>query len=470
MKIISACSSLLFLLIVQTICAEVRLPAIIGNHMVLQQRSETKIWGWCDPNEKITVKTSWDTTNFKTTGGSNAKFSLAIRTPAAGGPFTITISGNNNITLDDVLVGEVWLCSGQSNMSMNFNALNYPEEVAAATNTQIRLFQIPRSTADFPQDDTRAQWVVCNPEDMKRFSAVGYFFGSKIQQQLSQPVGLINASWGGTPAETWTPQELVKNDTALRAAAMQLKPAAGWPVIPGAAFNAMINPITNYQIAGALWYQGEANVNTWSTYQSLLTTMIGSWRARYGKVFPFYLVQIAPYAGYGADNYRSALLREAETKVLTYPKTGMVVISDLVNDIKNIHPTMKKEVGTRLADYALAETYGKTGLAYRSPEFKTMKVEKNKARLSFDYAPNGLVTKNGAPINFYIAGADQVFKPATARVDGSSVVVFNKEVPQPVAVRFGFTNDAMPNLYSKDGLPVNAFRTDDWPVQSTTTR
>jgi len=317
--------------------AEVRLPAIIGSHMVLQQKSDIKLWGWCEPGEKIKVKTDWDTTTCTTIALSNAKWTVQLKTPAAGGPYKIIINGDNTIVLEDVMIGEVWICSGQSNMEMNINwGLNYPEDVANAINKSIRFFHIPRLTADYPQEDTKARWVVCNPGDMKRFSAVGYFFGNKLQQDLNVPVGLINASWGGTPAEVWTPKESVDNDSALKKAAAQLSPATGWPVTPaGATYNAMIYPVTNYKIAGALWYQGEANVGTYSTYQFLLTTMIAAWRKAFQKDFTFYLVQIAPYAGYGKDNCKSALFREAQTKVLSYPNTGMVVISDLVNDIND---------------------------------------------------------------------------------------------------------------------------------------
>jgi sialate O-acetylesterase len=450
-----------------TTVAEVRLPAIISSHMVLQQNSDVMIWGWCDPNEKIRVNTDWDTTTYQTAGLSSARWSVLLKTPGAGGPYRITIAGSNTITLEDVLLGEVWVCSGQSNMEMNINwGLKYPEDVAKATNQNIRFFHMARATSEYPQDDTKSRWVVCNPEDMKRFSAVGYFFGSKLQQDLSVPVGLINSSWGGTPAEAWTPAADIEKDSSLNQAAAKLSPAPGWPVTKGSTFNAMIYPIKNFRIAGAIWYQGESNVGTWSTYEPLLKTMISAWRKAFQTDLPFYLVQIAPFSGYGTDNYKSALLREAQTRMLSYPKTGMVVVSDLVDDIKDIHPKMKKEVGLRLADYALAETYGKAELPHKSPVYKSMKVEKNKIRISFDFADKGLVVKGEKPTEFFIAGQDQVFMPATARVDGSTVVVWNPKITNPVAVRFGFSNAAMPNLFSREGLPVNLFRTDDWPVQT----
>ncbi len=459
-----------FLFLSASLSAQVRLPAIIGDHMVLQQNSTAKIWGWCDVGEKITLKTDWDTTNYTITGTPEANWSVAIKTPAAGGPYKITINGKNNIVIDDVLIGEVWLCSGQSNMEMSasWGLKQFDADVAAANNKNIRFFHVPRTTAAYPQNDVVAKWVVCNPEDMRRFSLAGYFFGQKLNQELGVPVGLINSSWGGTPAEVWTPKETIEEDAVLKQAANELKKVPWGPITAGYNYNAMIYPLINYPIAGALWYQGEANVGAAKTYQALFSAMIQSWRKAWNKEFPFYFVQIAPYEGYGADNENSARLREAQSKTLALPNTGMVVTTDLVDNIKDIHPQMKREVGLRLANYALAQTYGKKDLAYKSPTYQNMKVEKNKIRLFFNDAENGLVTKGGAPTEFYIAGEDKVFLPATAKIEGNTVLVWNKSIKNPVAVRFGYTNAAMPNLFSKEGLPVNNFRTDDWDVHTVT--
>lgn len=447
--------------------AEIRLPAIIGTHMVLQQNSMVNMWGGCEPGEKIKITTNWDTTTYNTVGTYWAKWSLPLKTPARGGPYTITIQGSNRIVLEDVLIGEVWACSGQSNMEMSYNwgkPNKFDKDVTSATNTNIRFFNIPKQTALYPQEDVKARWVVCTPDEMKKFSLVGYFFGQKLQQDLKSPVGLINASWGGTPAEAWTPKELVEQDFALTKAASTLKALYSWPVTPGAAYNAMIYPLINYNITGVIWYQGESNTGTADTYQSLFTTMIGAWRKVWEKEFPFYFVQIAPYT-YGNNNI-GALLREAQTKTLSYPKTGMVVTSDLVDNIKDIHPRMKKEVGLRLANLALADTYKKRIAGYNSPIYKNMKIEKDKIRVYFDHAEDGLVTKGGTPTDFYIAGEDKNFEPAQAMIEGNAVVVWSNTIKSPVAVRFGFNNIAMPNLYSTSGLPVNLFRTDDWPVNT----
>ena len=434
--------------------------------MVLQQDTKVKIWGWCDPGEQVKLKADWDTTTYKARGTSSATWSIELNTPAAGGPHRISIDGNNHIDLEDVVTGEVWICSGQSNMEMNYNwgLPAYANEVASGANNSIRFFYIPKTTSQFPQEDVKAKWVVCTPDEMKHFSAVGYFFGSSLQKTLNVPVGLINANWGGTPAEVWTPAGLVDSDNTLKQAASQLKPSDWWPVTPGATYNAMIFPLTNYSIAGTIWYQGESNVGTASTYQSLFITMIGAWRKAWDKNFPFYYVQIAPYSGYENNGHQNsaAFLREAQARTLSYPNTGMVVTTDLVDNIKDIHPKLKKEVGLRLANYALSETYGKKGLAYKSPMYKSMKVEKNRIRIEFDHAEKGLVSKGGTPTEFYISGEDGKFVSATAKIEGSSVVVWSKEIQKPVAVRFGFTDAAMPNLFSREGLPVVPFRTDSW--------
>ena len=450
-----------FVFSIISVFADVRLPAIIGNHMVLQQNSKVKLWGWCSPAEKIVISTSWDTTTYETNGDNGARWVAEVNTPKAGGPYSIKIKANNEVLIEDVLIGEVWVCSGQSNMEWSGDQ-NLPQSKAEspnATNTGIRFFYVAKSTSEAPQNDLSGKWVVCNPEDMLHFSAVGYFFGKQLNAKTKFPVGLINSNWGGTPAEVWTPKEIVESDQELKAASDKLGELAWWPNKPGLIYNAMIYPIVNYKIAGAIWYQGESNVGTHYAYQKLFTSMINSWRKSWGNEFPFYFVQIAPYS-YGDDQLNGALLREAQTKALSYPNTGMVVISDLVDDIKNIHPIEKIKVSERLANLALAETYGIKGLSYKNPMYKTHTIEKGKIRVSFDNVPTGLVTKGGDVTEFYIAGSDLKFLPAKAKIEGNTVVVSNKEVKDPVAVRFGFTNTSIPNLFSSEGLPVNLFRTD----------
>ena len=453
----------LFLFFVSTLLtlAEVRLPAILGSHMVLQQQSKVKIWGWSAPAEKIIITVSWDNSTYEIKGSRGARWLTEITTPQAGGPYTIKIKGTNEIILEDVMIGEVWVCSGQSNMewSADQGLQQSKEEAPLATNKKIRFFYVPKSTSSTPQDDVRAKWVVCNPEDMLHFSAIGYFFGKQINQSTSYPVGLINSNWGGTPAEVWTPSDVVLNDPDLRQAAAKIPSFDWWPYLSGDAFNAMIYPLTNFSIAGALWYQGESNVDTHYGYRRLFTSMIDSWRKAWGKEFPFYFVQIAPF-DYSSAHINGAYLREAQTQAATHPKTGMVVISDLVDNVKDIHPNLKKEVAARLADYALAETYSKNIGSYKSPVYKTHSIEKAAIRVHFDNVTTALVAKGGELTDFQIAGADGNFLPAKARVEGRTVLVYHPSIKEPKHVRFGFTNTAMPNLFSAEGLPVNLFRTD----------
>jgi sialate O-acetylesterase len=445
--------------------AEVRLPSVIGSHMVLQQNSQVNLWGWCSPAEKIVIKTSWDTVTYQTVGESSAKWILKIKTPAAGGPYTITI--NKTIILDDVMTGEVWLCGGQSNMewSGDQGLKQSLDEMPNASNRSIRFFYIQKSTSQFPQDNCEGIWKVCTPEEMKHFSALGYFFGKNLQESLNVPVGLINSNWGGTAAEVWTPGPLVDNDPVLKAASQKLNPAPWWPNLPGYTFNAMINPITNFEISGVIWYQGEGNAATYSTYKSLINKMIESWRQAWHKEFPFYYVQIAPFSGYGNYNI-CALQREAQTGCLSIKRTGMVVISDLVDDLTNIHPVNKIDVAKRLANLALSDNYGKTGIPYKFPLYKSMEVVKDKIRISFENADNGLIVNGKTISEIYIAGDDRQFLPAMSKIEGNGLVVWNKTIKTPVAVRFGFSNSAISNLFSKEGLPVNLFRTDNWDIDT----
>lgn len=457
-----------FILLALYAFAEIRLPAVFSDNMVLQQQSAVAVWGWSAPGEKIYVTNSWSQTIDSTQATGNARWKLTINTPAAGGPHTVTIKGSNTIELKNVMIGEVWVCSGQSNMQ--WSSLNGLPEVDAelpdAANANIRFFQIPQTTSEYPQDDCAATWKECNTQTLKSFSAVAYFFGKKLQADLNVPIGLINTSWGGTPAEVWTPKELVENDAELKAAAGKLGPVNWWPNTPGATYNAMVAPITSFNIAGAIWYQGESNVGTYNSYDKLMRTMIGGWRKAWNKDIPFYYVQIAPFR-YG-NKHTGALLREAQTKTSAFSKTGMVVITDLVEDVKDIHPRQKKQVGERLAGWALAETYAQSGIIYKSPVYKSFEVNKNKITVHFDHAEEGLALKTGdkKATAFYIAGEDRVFVPADVKIEGNTVVVSNKQVKSPVAVRFSFSNTGIGNIFNKAGLPVNPFRTDGWEADT----
>jgi len=447
--------------------AIVRLPPIISSNMVLQQNSKATLWGWSDPSERITIISSWKTKIDTVNAPNSGKWKTMISTPPAGGPFTITIKGRSNtIVLENVLIGEVWLCSGQSNMEMSNNQ-QIKDELPNSKNDNLRFFTVAKKTSEYPQDHAEGQWVSCNEETLRRFSAAGYFFGKKLQTELNNvPIGLIQSAWAGTPIELWESMEVIQSDPIMIEASTRIKDVTYRPNKPGLIYNAMIYPIMNYSIAGTIWYQGEGNAPRAYAYEKMLTGMIGSWRKQNGNEFPFYIVQIAPFA-YPTE-IEAALLMEQQTRALSYPKTGMVVITDLVDNVKDQHPKDKLTVGLRLANLALAETYGKNIPApmYKNPLYKKMEVSKGKISLYFDNAPNGFLVKDdGKPTEFMIAGSDKNFVPAEVKIEKDRIVVSSKDIKEPVAVRFSFTSTAMSNVFNKEGLPVNPFRTDSWEIK-----
>lgn len=438
--------------------AEVRLPAIFGDHMVLQQQSTVLLWGWANPMEEITVTSSWDGAVYTTKADNYANWRLTVNTPAAGGPFEITIRGNNIIILGDILIGEVWLASGQSNMqwSANMGIDGAEAHVAAADHPRIRLFQVGHRSADSRQLDLEGQWEVCTPQSMQNFSAVGYFFARRLQEKLNVPVGIINSSWGGTPAETWINPEVIAADAALASAAEKINPMPWCPEAPGQTYHSMIAPLIPFPLAGVIWYQGETNTANAESYTDMFSALIQNWRSEWGQDFPFYFVQIAPYK-YETPHV-GAQVRDAQRRTLQLPHTGMVVVSDIGN-IDDIHPRNKEDVGKRLAGWALAKTYKKEGIPYSGPLYHAMEVEGKKIRLHFDHAENGLVARAGPLTHFELAGADGAFVPAKAKIDGNTVLVSAREIKEPAAVRFAWSNTAEPNLFNKEGLPASTFTT-----------
>lgn len=446
--------------------AIIRLPPIMSSNMVLQRNKGATLWGWADPSERFVIISSWKTAVDTVTAFNSGKWKAKISTPEAGGPYTITIKGRRNtIVLENILIGEVWVCSGQSNMEMS-NTQQIKDELPNAKNNNIRFFTVAKKTADYPQDHAEGEWVTCNEETLSRFSAVGYFFGKKLSKELNNvPIGLIQSAWSGTPVELWEPNEVIESDPVMKEAATKIRDVTYRPNKPALIYNAMIYPIANYTIAGTIWYQGEGNTVRAHAYEKMFTGMIGAWRKQFGSDFPFYYVQIAPYTY--ESSYEAALLMEQQTRSLSYPKTGMVVITDLVDNVKDQHPKNKLDVGLRLANLALAETYGqKIPLpVYKNPRYKNMEISKGKINLYFDNAPNGFVVKGGEkPTEFFIAGSDQNFLPADVTLEKGKIVVSNKQVPNPVAVRFSFSNTAMSNVFNKEGLPIIPFRTDNWEV------
>lgn len=488
----------LLLVVTALASADVKLPSVIGDNMVLQQNTSASLWGWADAGEEISVKASWHAETVRTETSQSGKWLVKIPTPKASGPHTITIAGNNSIELKNVMSGEVWVCSGQSNMQWTVSNSNNPEEeIAAAKYPNIRLFYVPRTVALYPQDDCKADWKECSPETIPEFSAVAYYFGRSLNRELDVPIGLIHTSWGGTPAESWTRREILTSDDKLvpiveryeknradyprqlaehqtkleewEAAAEKAKadgkdaprkprgprnPVSSWT--PSGLYNAMIAPLLNYTIQGAIWYQGESNAGRAYQYQTLFPAMIKNWRTDWNLGdFPFYFVQIAPYRGQIPE------IREAQLIALkTVPNSGMVVTTDIGN-VNNIHPRNKQDVGKRLALWALAKTYGENKIVYSGPIYRAKRIEGNRIRLYFDYVGSGLRADGGELTHFTIAQKGQDFVPAKAVIEGSTIVVSSPDVANPTDVRFGWENSAEPNLFNKEGLPASPFRTDD---------
>ncbi|GAA3775640.1 sialate O-acetylesterase [Flavobacterium ginsengiterrae] len=446
-----------FLTIYSSATANITLPNIFGDNMVLQRNSEVKIWGWANPKEEIKLTSGWNNQEYKTIANNQAKWELTIKTPEAGGPFTISIKGYNEVILKNILIGEVWLCSGQSNMEMSasWGIDNGDEEVKNAKDFNIRFFTVSKSTATTPQNNVLGNWVESTPETMKYFSAVGYFFAKRLREDLKNvPIGLISSNWGGTPAEIWMPEEVVNNDSVLLENAKKLNEQEYGPHEPGRAYNAMISPITGFKIAGTLWYQGESNVGS-LVYDKTLSALITSWRKAWNEEFPFYFVQIAPYKT-GTNNFSNVTVRNSQRKILKeVSKTGMVLTSD-ISDTIDIHPKNKKSVGIRLANLALANVYKTNSNLVNGPLFKGIKIEKNKAVVSFDYA-EGLYFKDKKSNQFEVADKDGIFYPAEASIKNNQVILTNKKVVNPAKVRFAWGNTTQSDLFNKANLPASCF-------------
>ena len=449
--------------------AKIKLPSIIASNMVLQRNTSVKIWGWATPGEKISIKASWISEILKITASENGRWEIAIKTTLSKESQSIQLkSSESNINLENILFGEVWVCSGQSNMRMPLKGYTGQPtfegnlSVATSKNTNLRLFSITENGSPSPLDSVSnyKKWEIATPETSKNFSAVAYFYGKQLQAILDVPVGLIMTSWGGTRIQPWMSKEAIAPFLELNE--VKKDTTEKYKRIPSAIFNAMINPITSYTIKGAIWYQGETNRNEPKIYQKLLPEMVKDWRKQWNiGDFPFYYVQIAPNKY--VDKSKSQYLREAQLKALDFiPNSGMAVLSDIGSDV-TIHPPRKKEVAERLLFIALNKTYGMKDVDCTGPVYKSMTEKEGALLLSFDAAETGIFSPETELSNFEIAGEDKIFYPAKAEIIAhKQVKVSSLDVKVPVAVRYGWYNWFEGTLYDNNMLPASSFRTDDW--------
>ena len=450
----------------------IKLPSIICSNMVLQRNTSVPLWGEGNPNEKFSIFTSWNEENYPVTIGPDGNWQVNVQTGDAGGPYQIEIATDSStIILENVLLGEVWLCSGQSNMEMPLKGFGGQpvseanDEILSANFNGIRLFHVEKNTSTEPISNCTGQWKECSPLIVSEFSAVAWFFGKYIHQNLKVPVGLISSNWGGTSSQAWTSKKKLKQ-FAGETLDSQYKKRKRKQYIPSSLFNAMINPLIPYRIKGVIWYQGESNRSEPELYAKIFPALIEDWRENWGYDLPFYFTQIAPYSYDAPDETGTALIREVQLKtMLKVPNTGMVVTLD-IGEKNSIHPPNKKEVGKRLALWALAKNYGIEGIGYTAPVYKSMKVtEDGVAELSFDHlGKSGISMINQDLKYFEIAGEDKVFHTAKAKVlsKGLRLEVFSENVEKPVAVRYCFKNWCEGTLLGTNGLPVSSFRTDNW--------
>lgn len=439
--------------------ANVILPSIFGDHMVLQQNAEVTLWGWAKPNEKISIIPGWEPKQeYSLIVNNQSAWNVKIKTPHSGGPYQVTIKGYNTIVIEDVLIGEVWLGSGQSNMewSASSGITNAEQEIANADFPRIRFFNVGTMAASEPQQLCTGKWEVCTPQTMKYFSAVLYFFGREIHEKTNFPVGLINSSWGGTPVEIWMSASSIANDRILNENATKLKAVPWGPHEPGRAYNSMIYPLAPFYIKGALWYQGEGNTINSQHYARSLSTMIQDWRSLWGIDFSFYIAQIAPFAGYGTDNVNGAIIRDQQRKVVeSIPYTGMAVLSD-IGDLKDIHPKNKLDAGKRLALWALNKDYNRKDILYSGPAYSYYKIEGDKVNLFFDYA-EGLNAKGGPLNEIEAMTSEGKWIPVNGTVKDKSVEIVIKSGQPIKGFRFGYKNDSNLNLFNAAGLPASCF-------------
>lgn len=469
--------NLLLILLIATISsqAEIKLPSIFSDNMLMQQNTEVKIWGKADANKSITVKTSWIKKVLKTTSDASGDWKITFETPQADGkPQTITISDGKSLTLKNILLGELWFCSGQSNMEMPMKGFkNQPVEgsnmdILNSSNNSIRLFTVKRNASLTPQTDVTGQWQEASPETVREFSATAYYFGRLLNKTLNVPVGLIHSSWGGSSAEAWMSEDMLKAFSEVKIPKTEdgVKDKNRTPTM---LYNAMIQPLLGVSIKGFIWYQGETNYDRADTYTEMFSTLVNGWRENWNQkdTIPFYFCQIAPYdysivTAKGKVVINSAYLREAQLKAETrIPKSGMAVLMD-AGQKDCIHPAKKQIAGERLALLALSKTYGIKGITAESPVYKSIEIHNDTIQVSFDRADMWITAKNGESKLVTVAGVNGVFYPAKAWIVRSKLYAKSEQVKNPVAVRYAFENYAEGDLFGTEGLPVSSFRSDNW--------
>jgi len=446
--------------------AEIKLPAFFASEMVLQQQTTAKIWGKAEPNKRVSLFTSWNLRRYRTTADENGNWELSFATTKAGGPYTMVISDGKPVTLTNVMLGEVWLCSGQSNMEMPMKGFSgQPIEggnidILKSNNPQIRLFRVGRKADLEPQADVTGRWEEAMPISVRDFSATAYYFGRLLQETLNVPVGLISSSWGGSAIEAWMNEEMLKDFPQAVIPSKEEKPERPHQT-PAMLYRGMIHPLVGFPIKGVIWYQGESNRNRYESYAAMFKAMTEGWRKVWNQAdpIPFYFCQIAPFGYNGGTN--SAYIREAQANAAKEPFTGMAVLMD-AGEKNCIHPAKKREAGERMALQAITKTYNITGIESESPEFKDIEIKGNEVTVTFDKAPLGIYAQHGESKLFMLAGEDKVFHPAKAKVNRTKVVVTSELVSKPVAVRYAFEDFVVGDLFGMGGLPVSSFRSDNW--------
>lgn len=463
------------LLLSQPSAADVRLPRIFSDGMVLQREQLIRIWGWADVGERVTV--GLKDQRHETVAGADGRWQLALSPELAGGPFELVVSGRNSVSFTDVWIGEVWVCSGQSNMRWVVKeSANAEQEIADADYPQIRQVLIPRRMAASPLDDVgeALEWKTATAENVGDFTAVGYFYARELYRELKVPIGLINTVWGGTRLESWISIEGMYRHRELSEAARvfeevpkdSLNQADKPNTYPTLLFNAMISPLLPYTIKGIIWYQGEANTGRAYQYREAFPLLINDWRGKWGLGdFPFYFAQLSSFKALGGNSNMGstwAELREAQHMTLALPRTGQAITIDIGNT-DDIHPRNKQDVGKRLAGIALFESYGQD-VVYSGPTYRKHRSNGNQVIIDFDHVHGGLTTHDGSDvIGFEIAGSDRVFHPAEALIAGNQIIVTSPAVSKPKAVRYAWADDpGTSNLFNMNGLPAAPFRTDDW--------